>query len=185
LPALPYLYVAASRVGLLFNGRKRLRTLAVTALLALSVVESLAVVPHSLSFFNCIAGGPMNGHRHLLDANIDWGQDLLHLKRWYESHSRARPLHLAYFSDLFLDPQIAGADWELAPAANPETPADELARQGSTRLNPGWYAVSVNHLYGYRHLTQDKPAFIEFQQFQPVDRAGYSIYIYDLTAREP
>src|SRR5439155_22186730 len=65
--------------------------------LAASIASSLAVFPHSLSYFNELAGGPENGPAHLLDANIDWGQDLLELKRWSDAHPAARPFHLAYF----------------------------------------------------------------------------------------
>ena len=38
--------------------------------------------PHYLSYFNPIAGGPANGYRVLIDSNVDWGQDLLRLRRW-------------------------------------------------------------------------------------------------------
>ncbi|MFO1040840.1 MAG: hypothetical protein U0941_03590 [Planctomycetaceae bacterium] len=33
--------------------------------------------PHQLAYFNEIAGGPLNGWRHLLGSNLDWGQDRL------------------------------------------------------------------------------------------------------------
>ncbi|NQT14620.1 MAG: hypothetical protein HQ582_17820, partial [Planctomycetes bacterium] len=43
---------------------------------------------------------------------------------------------------------------------------------------PGWYALSVNHLYDrsrqYRY----------FLRFEPVAMAGYSIYIYHITLDE-
>jgi hypothetical protein len=43
---------------------------------------------------------------------------------------------------------------------------------------PGWYALSVNHLYDrsgqYRY----------FLSFEPVARAGYSIWIYHLTQED-
>ena len=66
------------------------RKLAIVGGLALvwSVGSSVLVYPHSLSYFNELAGGPTCGHAHLggagADSNIDWGQDLLYLKRWLE-----------------------------------------------------------------------------------------------------
>jgi hypothetical protein len=57
-----------------------------------SVASSLAIYPHSLSYFNELAGGPENGHAHLVDSNIDWGQDLLYLKAWIDEHPEARPI---------------------------------------------------------------------------------------------
>jgi hypothetical protein len=60
-----------------------------------SIASSLGVYPHSLSYFNELVGGPANGHAHLLDSNIDWGQDLLLLKEWLDAHPEASPLGLA------------------------------------------------------------------------------------------
>ena len=54
---------------------------------------------------------------------------------------------------------------------------------------PGWYAVSVNYVRGYPfHPYEDtdgdpplqRDALAYFRRFQPVDMAGYSIYIYRL-----
>lgn len=50
-----------------------------------SVASSLWVFPHSLSYFNELAGGPANGHRHMLHSNLDWGQNLLIVKDFLRS----------------------------------------------------------------------------------------------------
>ncbi len=149
-----------------------LTTLLAAAALLWSIGSSLWVFPHSLSYFNELAGGPMNGHRHLVDSNIDWGQDLLYLKQWYDSHPEARPFHLAYFG--LVDPQIAGIECDLPPA-DPR---------------PGWHAVSVNFVrglvFGVRSGPDhgewaDEDRFTYFQHFEPTAHAGYSIYIYHIT----
>ena len=44
-----------------------------------------------------IDAGPRNGPRHMVDSNIDWGQDLYYLEDWYASHPEARPIRVAYF----------------------------------------------------------------------------------------
>jgi hypothetical protein len=54
---------------------------------------------------------------------------------------------------------------------------------------PGWYAVSVNHLYGYGYadvpdLEWPDSGFRYFRRFTPVAKAGYSIYIFHLTPEE-
>ena len=41
-----------------------------------AVVSSLAVFPHSVSYFNEPAGGPENAAAHLIDASVDWGQGM-------------------------------------------------------------------------------------------------------------
>jgi hypothetical protein len=43
--------------------------------------SSLWGYPHSLSYFNESIGGPLNGAKHLLGSNVDWGQDFRYLKQ--------------------------------------------------------------------------------------------------------
>jgi hypothetical protein len=50
------------------------------------LVSSLCIYPHSLSYFNESIGGPLNGPKHLLGSNVDWGQDLRYVF-WWESSS--------------------------------------------------------------------------------------------------
>jgi hypothetical protein len=157
--------------------------LVIAALVALfaSVVSSLWVYPHSISYFNELAGGPAAGPSHLLDSNIDWGQDLLYLERWLEEHPQARPLGLAYYG--MFDPQIVDSGFTVPPHA-PFSPKGDLDQTGP---KPGWYAVSVNLLYSYRlgglqHIPD--PRYVYFQRFKPKARAGYSIYIYHLSKED-
>ena len=57
--------------------------------------------PHYLAYFNWIAGGPVNGYKHLVHSSLDWGQDLPGLKRWLNEHdldsTGKTPVYLAYF----------------------------------------------------------------------------------------
>jgi hypothetical protein len=129
--------------------------------LAWSVGSSLYYYPHSLSYFNELVGGPKGGHYHLGNSNIDWGQDLLYLKRWLDKHPEAQPLHLAF--DCWYDPKIAGIEYTGRPPTEPE---------------PGWHAVSVNQIHVGSGLYE------YFLRFEPVAMAGYSIYIYHVTLEE-
>jgi hypothetical protein len=84
-------------------------------LLAWSVASSLAIYPHSLSYFNELAGGPKNGANHLLNSNIDWGQDLLFLEKWAQEHAGGQPVYTAFYN-LYnpFDLEIAGIEpWPL------------------------------------------------------------------------
>src|SRR6266446_7036963 len=86
---------------------------------------SLYYAPHSLSYFNEIAGGPDNGAEHLVDSNLDWGQDLFFLKKWYDAHPQARPFYLVYFGAM--DPRCVGIEFVLPVAGA------SLKKPGSTR----------------------------------------------------
>ncbi|KAJ3059473.1 hypothetical protein HK102_009968, partial [Quaeritorhiza haematococci] len=95
LPAMPFLFVfAASTMRSPLRLRRGEVALAVS-LVGWAVMSSLAVYPYSISYFNELAGGPEGGHAHLIDSNIDIGQDLQSLRTWLENHSEARPLKLA------------------------------------------------------------------------------------------
>lgn len=171
--------------------RSKCACIAAGLLLAWSISSSLWYAPHWMSYFNEIAGGPMGGPAHLIDAQVDWGQDLLYLKKWLDSDSGARPLGLVYFGPI--NPSIAGIEFSIPPkgAALRDSESNAQVAKIPAELKPGWYAVSVNFLYGYPHRVyspQDvpewvsKPSYSYFRHFEPMATSGYSIYIYHLTA---
>lgn len=180
LPALPFLFIYVSRIGLVFtsaptttpaNSRFLLpatRTLAAIAI-AWAIGSSLYYWPHSLSYFNELAGGPRHGHDHLIDANIDWGQDLFYLRDWIAAHPEARPLTVTY--EGFFDPAVAGVDFPRTPSLPPADGRPEVLNQ----LRPGWHAVSVSYLRHSSHM------YDYLQEIEPAALAGYSIYIFRLT----
>jgi hypothetical protein len=176
LPAVPFFYIFASRAGKAFETKERVIQVLCIACVVLGVASSLVVYPHSMSYFNEAAGGPKGGPKHLLDANIDWGQDLLELKKYVDQHPEVSPIGLAYFG--YADPKLTGLSFRAAPAG----PGFE--DWSETGPKPGWYAVSVNHLYGYRHYDSDKPRYTYFQNFKPVATIGYSIYIFHITIED-
>lgn len=65
-------------------------------LVAWGSIAGATVAPHPMPYFNELAGRPEHGDDHLVDSNLDWGQDLLWFKRWLDRHPEARPFHLAY-----------------------------------------------------------------------------------------
>ncbi len=271
LPSFPYAYIwiaqfAAEQPPQLepLTGWGRWHLPAAWACLVWSAVSSLSVVPHSLAYFNELAGGPTRGSEHLIHSNIDWGQDLLYLRRWLEKHPEAHPLRLAFYGECH--PSAAGIVFE-APQPGPglmsgpgrftgdyrefkeayrrylaEKAAGEnvtaarerwLGESTGTRtehlregqaspssleeagdspppdwtesviehgraapnspdidwLRPGWYAISANLLRGYGttipndsgFISVSDGAFAHFQCIRPVDRVGYSIYVYRIT----
>jgi Dolichyl-phosphate-mannose-protein mannosyltransferase len=177
LPAAPFFMVWAGQAARIICNRYTSLSVGVVCALTWSVASSLFVYPHSLSYFNEAAGGPLRGPLHLLDANIDWGQDLLFLKRWFDAHPANRPFYLQYFG--FVDPEIAGIQFRQMPrlARCARNEKDCTGR----RLEPGFYAISVNDLYAYKHFGDEDDSFSYLRDFSPIARAGYSISIYHLT----
>lgn len=174
LPAFPFVFIAISRAGQDLAAKSVSRPLAAAAL-AWSIGSSLAQAPHGLSYFNEFAGGPANGHSHLADSNLDWGQDLLFLQDWQVRHPETGPIHLAYYG--MFHPRAIGVEFRDVP-------------RGTAELPPGWYAISVNfvvglpfwvnHADGSREWLDGAP-YRRFHDLEPVDRAGRSILIYHVT----
>ena len=188
LPALPFLYVFAGQVA---ASTSRFVKGSVIVMASWAIAGSLWHYPHSLSYFNESVGGPENGHYHLVDSNIDWGQDLLYLRKWMDRNPTAAPMHLAYFG--LVDPRVAGIDFSLPPMILPRDFADRARDPIGSRPPPGWYAVSVTLLHGYSYsifdgrgdkVYLDDAYFTYFLRFAPVARAGYSINIYHVLAEK-
>lgn len=181
IPALPFFFIFASKLGRVFQmrpftrGRRAMATM-VLVMATCSLGSSLWAYPHSLSYFNELVGGPRRGGSYLLDSNVDWGQDLFYLRRWLDKHPEVTLEGLAFFA--LYPATLAGIpETRYAP---PGPGADHSTVEGGRAedefgTKPGWYAVSVNYLYGrdcqYRYLLD----------FEPVGSAGYSIYIYHMT----
>ena len=175
LPLFPFALIAAAKPACYLQSAYWQRSLLVLALLLWSVGSSLHVYPHSLSYFNELAGGPDNGHRYLLDSNIDWGQDLLFLKEWVEAHPEAASLGLAYFN--FIDYRVCGAEFANVPRDPPtNAPLDE-AKGTQYGPHPGYFAVDL-------HSLSEGGGYTYFQRFQPIAKAGYSIFIYHITPEQ-
>jgi len=180
LPAFPFCFVWIGRLAPLLGAGRRVLTGVVAAALLWSVGSSLAVYPHSLSYFNELVGGPTGGPEHLIHSNVDWGQDLLFLKRWLDEHPEAKPLNLAYFG--YVCPKYFGIDYRAAVL-----PAPAEGGKSPVSIPPGWYAVSVNFVRGFPHfsyqgdgkgMVYEQDALVPFQKLTPIAMAGYSIYIY-------
>lgn len=171
LPLLPLFMLAAAALALPLA--KVPRAVGIPLLLVFAVLcgASLRFHPHHLAYFNEWAGGPVGGRHHLLDSNLDWGQDLHLVRRFMDEH-HLPDIQLAYFGTL--PPEALGIIYEIPPAWRPA---------------PGWHAVSVNYVMGRPHLLHlpdgsDRPVdlneFAYFQQLTPVARLGYSIDVYHI-----
>ena len=168
LPVFPFLFVWLGRLGAPAMKNATTRWIA-GAMAAAYVFCSVSVFPDYLAYFNAFAGGPENGHRHLLDSNLDWGQDLKRLKTYMEKQG-IKEIGLAYFGHV--DPAVYGIDYHTIGEI-PES---------------GHIAISANYLYGLPYLiTYDTPSkpiapgtFRWLHEHEPVAHIGHSIRIYSI-----
>lgn len=126
-------------------------------LLFWQMAGSLWVAPHYLAYFNELVGGPSHGYKYLYEADFDWGQELKGLKNYLQRNELDR-IQLAYFGTA--DPQHYGIDFEplLCGAPQPEE---------------GLIGVSATAL-------QFLGCFDWLNQYEAIDRVGYTIFIYRL-----
>lgn len=173
LPMAPFVMIVTGKLGYFLQPGRWRTGVIVLVLLGASVASSLRVYPHSLSYFNELAGGPNYGHKHLVNSNIDWGQDLFFFQRWVDRHPEARQIGLAYFN--FIDYRVFGKEYGHVPPDPSGMGLDPMAA-AQFGPHPGWFGVDV---YG---LTEGQYKY--FERFTPVAKAGYSIFIYHITLEE-
>ncbi|MBW2146253.1 MAG: glycosyltransferase family 39 protein [Deltaproteobacteria bacterium] len=160
LPIYPFLFIWCSR--LVVRIPRRWGWYALMAVLVLwHAVSAVGIYPHYLAYFNGLIGGPKNGPRYLLDSNIDWGQDLILLRKY---------LHRERISDLHMD---------LRGNVNPSyygVAGKSITPYRALHPMPGNYAIRVNELYNLHH--RNKRRFQWLREREPAARVGYSIYVY-------
>jgi len=110
----------------------------VFGLTGLFAVDSLAAYPHYIAYFNPLVRRT-EAYRHLVDSNLDWGQDLPGLATWLHKHNTGDdklPVYLAYFGNG--RPAVYGID--AVPLSRRE-PIDQILP-----LRPGLFCVSATSL---------------------------------------
>lgn len=176
LPALPGLLVWVSSTARAAAVGGPWVAVVIWGLVAWAVTSSVIWLPHSLAYFNELAGIPADGASHLLDSNIDWGQDLFRLKAWTDAYPERRPLYVAYYGPIGV--QLAGI--------SAEEPELWHALGAKPEIRPGWYVISINYLRGYalggvQWTRDDRLAF--FRDHAPADRIGQTLYVYHVPSR--
>jgi hypothetical protein len=99
---------------------------------------------------------------------------LLFLKEWVEAHPEARSLGLAYYN--FIDYHVCGAEFADVPPDPPSGMSAEEMRNMRVGPYPGYFAVDLQSL--------TTGPYTYFERFQPIAKAGYSIFIYHITSEQ-
>jgi hypothetical protein len=151
------------------------RAVAVMTLVLSCFVSFILATPDYLSYFNVVAGGPRGGARHLVDSNLDWGQDLIRLKRWMKAHDVAQ-VDLAYFGTA--DPTAYGITFRKVFMIVDSYPELENVRPGPGR----YFAASVTLLRGV-YLDADRRFAEEILRLGFAEESQLAEYLADSDAR--
>ncbi len=185
LPIYPFLYVAAGRIaaphlgGVPWGRLGRALPVAAALCIGSDVVEALRIAPHDLAYFNAFVGGPENGHRYLLDSNLDWGQSAKALRRYLGS-VRVPTIYLAFAGNS--DPWYYGVSYQYLPGSGnldnawsrPIRVPDEAPRELLAISPMVLHSVHFNDHHLYDWLLAKTP----------IARPGETYFVYDIT-REP
>jgi 4-amino-4-deoxy-L-arabinose transferase-like glycosyltransferase len=180
LPAYPFLYIAAGRLLAPPSAASRRagRLAAAVAILgvAWTGVEAARIAPYNLTYFNAFAGGPAQGHRWLLDSNLDWGQGAKALRRFM--FERNVPFVYCGFSGNS-DPWYYGVRYQYAPGTGN---LDVSRKRGFTvpdALSPAYLAITPMLLHAVQFKQHDPYEWLRDRE--TIAMPGNAWMIYDIT----
>lgn len=189
LPIYPFLYLATGRLVASARprsepgasstaGRRAARGLGLVAAIALAgdAFEAVRIAPDHLAYFNVLVGGPENGHRYLLDSNLDWGQSSKALRSFMVSE-RIPTIYCAFTGNS--DPWYYGVNYQYVQG----TGNLDAAKRRPVRMPEGapreLFAISPMVLHAV-HIT-DHHLYDWLLQRQPVAQPGRTYLVYDIT----
>jgi hypothetical protein len=174
LPIVPMVFVLTSRVfRSLTEDRKRCRFV-VCVSTSWMIVSSLWIFPHSHSYFNEAIGGPLHGAEHLNASNLDWGQDLMHLKRWCNAHPECQPRWIKSYLHL-IDPAKAGISNAGSVPNLPRRTTGPNDGQPNSRFPSGWYIIDNES------ILRESGDYLYLNELQPYAFVGYGFRVYEIT----
>jgi hypothetical protein len=114
LPAYALLVIAAAAAALAMLRASRPLRMAAGALLTLQIGASLLAHPDYFPYFNLLAGREPG--RYLIDSNLDWGQDVLRLRKAVRElkidHLNTSVMSLADYAALGFPPTTNADPWK-------------------------------------------------------------------------
>lgn len=213
LPIFPFVFISAGKLAPWASGfaARGLRNAAwgfVILGMSTTSLATASIHPHYLAYFNALSGGPGYGETHLIDSNIDWGQDLVNLRGWLAENAPGERVGLAYFGQVnprVFDARGEGFDWFLPPPRPGTMSKDNLPPRYQLLEKvpppvPGLYAVSKTLVKGLPWRVYDSMwngfgqgwlprsawfhAFSYFGEFKPIAQVGHSILIYRISPED-
>ncbi|MBI2627227.1 MAG: glycosyltransferase family 39 protein [Parcubacteria group bacterium] len=171
IPAFPFLILYAGGLADIIkigwgSVKSKITTLAIMVLAGWLVFSSLAIYPDYLAYFNELVGGPKNGYKYLDDSNIEWGQDLKRMAKYQAKNQDTKIIYSWKDSN----PAYYGINNFIIADSS-----------GWWREPKGRYAVNIFLLIRMQLLSEQRndPALNWLALYKPIDRVGYSFFIYE------
>lgn len=194
-PIIPFLYLWIAKTiwtmlkdPRLSSDTKKIAGVGVSLLIFIQILIPFLHYPYYLPYYNELAGGTKQGYLIATDSNYDWGQDLGRLEKFVSLHNYCvqeniqRTLDCSlYRNDL---PPIDKIRVDYFGGENPSRVLGDVYEGwwSERPQEPGWYAISINTLQEnwttHTNMPSDKKSYLWLKQYEPVARAGQSIFIY-------
>jgi hypothetical protein len=145
-----------------------------SALICAHVISSLTVFPNYMAYANVAWGGPRNVHNLLSDANVDWAQQLLQVKRWRDRNPNDE-CWFAYFAHPEVDPNVYGIHCHAMPTI------DTGWVGGADIIAPaihGTLLISAGDLSGCEWPSGLLNPYRMFQKRNPEEVIDYGVFVY-------
>jgi hypothetical protein len=117
LPIYGFLYVMTAGAAAFLAARERRWVVAIAVLLAWQIATTVHAAPGYMAYANEAWGGPSQTHRHLSDANTDWGQQLKAVKAYLDRRG-IKDCWFAYFPDGSIEPSDYGIPCKRLPTTD-------------------------------------------------------------------
>jgi len=158
----PFLYILVSLLWSVRIHRQRIFRWLITAVLAVALISTAAVWPFPMTYFSEAVGGASQGHKYIMNSNLDWGQNLFYLRDYLHNHD-VDTICFGYFgqgqlSDLGIHIRPLYSNRDVTNFGTPDCVV----------------VVSVQVLYN------KEQNFTWLQKLTPNAVIGDSFYIYDL-----
>jgi hypothetical protein len=144
------------------------------ALVFAHIASSIAAFPNFIPYANEAFGGQRNVHKLLSDANVDWGQQLLQVKKWQDSHP-GEECWFAYFARPEVDPATYGIRCHALPTI------DTFWLGGADIIPPeihGTVLLSAGDQSGCEWPSAAMNPYRNFQQLEPAELIDYGVLVY-------
>ena len=172
LYALTAIFVAGGAIALM---RRNKRWMWICAfLIGAHIVSALSVFPNYMAYANEAWEGPANLHNLLSDANVDWAQQLLQVKRWQDEHA-GEECWFAYFAHPEIDIHNYGIRCHAMPTL-------DTFWSGGADIVPtsihGTILISAGDLSGCEWPSALLNPYRPFQKLTPAETIDYGLFVY-------
>ena len=152
-------------------------------------VSTILAYPFYTSYFNELTGGGAGAGRYFSDSNVDWGQDMLRLKDYVESHPEIERIAVDYFGgaipQYYFCDRTYDSNGSIIPNGSGYDCAGSVYEEWHSTYGTytGQYiAVSETYLQNDRYYSElaGTPGYANLRAMEPIAKVGNSIYVYKL-----